>query len=76
MLPPILPPPQGSSWQQLVSEETGAPQQGAVWKMGPRAKPAKEGDARHQQEEELAGRALPAQTDMADQLTEEQKGLR
>ena len=40
--------------------------------MGPRAKPAKEGDARHQQEEEPAGRALPAQTDMADQLTEEQ----
>ncbi|XP_030217708.1 calmodulin-alpha-like [Gadus morhua] len=56
----------------MVSEETGAPQQGAVWKMGPKAKPAKEGDVRHQQEEEPAGRALPAQTDMADQLTEEQ----
>ena len=40
--------------------------------MGPRAKPAKEGDARNQQEEEPAGRVLPAQTDMADQLTEEQ----
>ncbi|XP_056450328.1 calmodulin-alpha-like isoform X2 [Gadus chalcogrammus] len=40
--------------------------------MGPKVKPAKEGDVRHQQEEEPAGRALPAQTDMADQLTEEQ----